>query len=210
LLLKHKNETIRNLATKLFAGHDSTSRSAVVAEFRSVLKRTADASKGEAVFDKHCSSCHQWNGRGYAVGPNIAASPAKDADALLTHILDPNQYVLPNYLQYAAVDREGRIFTGLIAAQTATSVTLKREKDASDTILRRDLEELTSTGKSLMPEGLEKNISAQEMADLLSWLVKFAASTPNPVNPNRERDFGTVPGLIEPDHDRGTKGSKPQ
>jgi putative heme-binding domain-containing protein len=118
---------------------------------------------------------------------------------MLTHILDPNRFVLPNYVQYAAIDHQGRTFTGLIAAQTATSITLKREKDATDTILRRDLEELTSTGKSLMPEGLEKNISQQEMADLLAWIIKSAATTPTGANPNRERDFGTLPGLIEPE-----------
>jgi hypothetical protein len=66
-----------------------------------------------------------------------------------------------------------------------------------ETILRSDIEELSSTGKSLMPEGLEKEISPQEMAHLVAFLQQAAAAEPAG-NPNRERDFGTLPGLIEP------------
>jgi putative heme-binding domain-containing protein len=150
---------------------------------------------GQLVFEKTCSACHSWNGKGHAVGPDLASAASRDPQALLAHILDPNQYVLPEYVQYVAADRQGRVFTGLISAQTATSITLKREKNATDTILRVDLEELTTTSKSLMPEGLENDISVQDMADLLAWLAKTPAVPAS--NPNRERDFGTLPGLIE-------------
>src|SRR5207247_7725254 len=109
-----------------------------------------------------------------------------------------NLYVMPNYVQYLVVDKRGRTFTGIIVSQTATSVTLKRDKDASDTVLRGDIEEMVSTGKSLMPEGLEKNIGKQEMADLIAFLVEAAAKAGPGTSPNRERDFGTLPGLVEP------------
>jgi putative heme-binding domain-containing protein len=58
----------------------------------------------------------------------------------------------------------------MIAAETATSVTLKRADNASDTVLRIDIDRLKSTGLSLMPEGLEKQIDQQTMADLLEYL----------------------------------------
>ena len=66
---------------------------------------------------------------------------------------------------------DGRALTGMIAAETATSVTLKRADNATDTVLRIDIEELQSTGVSLMPEGMEKQIDKQAMADLLAYLL---------------------------------------
>jgi putative heme-binding domain-containing protein len=128
----------------------------------------------------------------------VRESPARDPESLLTHILDPNLYVLPNYVQYVVTDKKGRTYTGLIASQTATSITLKRENDATDTILRSEIEEMTSTGRSLMPEGLEKSISKQEMADLLAFLAAQVGKYGPAADANRERDFGTLPGLVEP------------
>ncbi|MCI0457651.1 MAG: CehA/McbA family metallohydrolase [Gemmataceae bacterium] len=199
LLLKHRNEAIRQLATRLFGSAAPNARSAVLADYKSALPLRARVANGEKVFEKNCMACHQLGTKGHAIGPNLASSPARDPEALLTHILDPNQYVLPNYVQYVLVNKKGRVFTGMIAAQTATSVTLKREKDLSDTILRSDIEELNSTGKSLMPEGVEKDINKQEMADLLAFLQEALAKYGSAVDANRVRDFGTLPGLVEPE-----------
>jgi putative heme-binding domain-containing protein len=58
----------------------------------------------------------------------------------------------------------------LIATQTPSSITLKRDQNVTVTILRKDIDEIKSSGKSLMPEGLEKKINHQDMADLLEFL----------------------------------------
>ncbi len=195
LLLQDKNPRIRELAGKLFGTSAAGSRQAIVQSYKPSLELKGDLQAGQLLFDKHCSVCHQMAGKGYAIGPNLASSPSKDPSALLTHILDPNQYVLPNYLQYVAVDRNGRSYTGLLAAQTATSISLKKEKGETVTLLRGDVEELVSSNRSLMPEGLEKELSHQAMADLMAWLSHAAAQAPG--DPNAERDFGTLPGLIE-------------
>jgi hypothetical protein len=77
-------------------------------------------------------------------------------------------------------------------------ITLKRENDATDTILRSEIDELTSTGRSLMPEGLEKSISKQEMAGLLAFLAAQVGKYGPAADASRQRDFGTLPGLVEP------------
>jgi putative heme-binding domain-containing protein len=66
---------------------------------------------------------------------------------------------------------DGRQLTGILAAETATSITLQRADNATDTVLRIDIEQLRSTGLSLMPEGLEKQIDPQAMADLIAYLM---------------------------------------
>lgn len=197
LLLKHKDEAIRKLAEQVFAGAKAGERKEVLARYQAALTLQAKAESGQAIFEKNCATCHQLAGKGFAVGPNLASSPSRDGAVLLTHILDPSQYVLPNFVQYVVADKQGRSYTGMLSAQTATSVTLKKEKDETVTILRRDIDEIASTGKSLMPEGLEKNITVPEMASLIAYL-KAAAATSTTGDPYAERDFGTIPGLIEP------------
>jgi putative heme-binding domain-containing protein len=199
LLLKQKNETIRNLADLLFGRDAPSPRNAVIADYKSALRMKADPVNGEKIFEKNCMTCHQLGPRGHTVGPNLAASNFRDPDNLLIHILDPNLYVPPNYIQYLVADKQGRTYTGVIASQTATSIALKHENDATDTILRSDIEEMTSTGKSMMPEGLEKQISKQEMADLLAFLVNAINRYATDDADIRARDHGTDPGLIEPD-----------
>ena len=91
-------------------------------------------------------------------------------EAILLNVLDPNREVNPQYLNYTVVTNDGRTLSGMIVSETATSVTLKRADNASDTVLRIDIEQLKSTGQSLMPEGMEKQIDKQALADLMAYL----------------------------------------
>ena len=91
---------------------------------------------------------------------------------MLLHVLDPNREVSPNFFEYVVALKNGRVTTGLIAVETPTSITVRRAGGATETFLRGDIDEFTSTGKSIMPEGLESQITLQEMADLLAFLFR--------------------------------------
>jgi putative membrane-bound dehydrogenase-like protein len=170
LLAEHRNEAIRTRAAKLLAGSQLSRRADVVAVYRGVLEAKGDAERGKQVFAKTCAACHKVQGVGHDIGPNLAAMKARGAEAILLNVLDPNREVNPQYLSYALLTADGRQLTGLIAAETATSVTLKRADNATDTVLRIDIDQLRSSGMSLMPEGLEKQIDQAAMADLLEYL----------------------------------------
>ena len=206
LLLEHRSQEIRNLAKEVLGTEVATARGEVVRRYReAIAPLQGDADRGVKVFERLCAGCHQVAGRGVNLGPNLASSASRDASALVQHIFDPNHTVQPNYLQYVVIDRAGRSHSGLIAAQTATSITLRREKDATETILRGDIDEMACTGKSLMPEGLEKDLSPVELADLVVWLQRQADPQGKAAaDPRKVRDKGTLPGtLVEP-------GSKPR
>ena len=195
LLLKHGNAAIRAIARKLFGTQASGSRAEIIARYKSALGQEGDLSRGEKVFRRECQACHRVGDVGHSIGPDLASSPSRDAQALLVHVLDPNRYVLPTFEQYILVDTSGRTYTGIIVSQTATSITLKREEEKTDTILRNHIDQLQSTGNSLMPEGFEKKILPREMADLLAFLQSAQASSPAAA----PLDIGTLPGLIEPE-----------
>ena len=107
---------------------------------------------------------------GHEVGPNLAAMQNRGPEAILVNVLDPNREVNPQFVNYLLLTDDGRSLTGMITAETATSVTLKRAEAQSDTVLRVHIEELASTRLSIMPEGVEKQIDVQAMADLLAYL----------------------------------------
>jgi putative membrane-bound dehydrogenase-like protein len=194
-LLNHKSAEIRQLAKVVLGSEAASPRSGVIADYKSCLRLKGDVPSGQKVFERECSICHQIGRTGHAIGPSLASSNAREPEALLTHILDPNFYIPPQFVQYVAVDHNGRTYTGILADQTSTSITLKREKGAVDTLLRSSLEELSNTGKSLMPEGLEKKLSKREMADLIAYLQTVQATVPPAPEP---LDIGTRPGLMEP------------
>ena len=75
--------------------------------------------------------------------------------------MDPNKAVEAKFLDYLALTTSGLTFTGILADETGNSVTLLGQEGKQQTILRTDLESLQATGKSLMPEGLEKDLNSR-------------------------------------------------
>lgn len=190
-LLEHRKDSIRLTAKKLFS---NSPRDSVIANYRSVLQRPGDPSRGELVYKRECSGCHHVRNMGYEVGPDLASSPSRNPEALLINILDPNRTVDPAFLQYLIVDKSGRTFSGKIVSETANSITLTSGKGIQDTVLRSNIDEIISSGKSLMPEGFEKTISKEEMADLITFLNALESSPAA----KQTQLLGTRPGTVEP------------
>jgi putative heme-binding domain-containing protein len=139
-------------------------------EYLAALKLQADRNRGAQVFRKHCMTCHRIGTEGHDLAPNLATVKHRSPEEILLHVLDPNREVPPQYMNYTVALEEGRVLSGIIASETDASVTLRRGDNSKDTIMRKDIEEIRSTGMSIMPEGFEKLISHQEMADLIALL----------------------------------------
>lgn len=152
------------------AGSAPGPRRDVLARYQAALRLPGDRERGRAVYVRECQTCHRLDGQGYEVGPNLETVRNRSPDELLVNILDPHREVSPNYLEYAAELADGRVLSGVVAAETATGLTLRRAQGVEETVLRRDVERLVATGKSLMPEGLEAKLDLQQTADLLFYL----------------------------------------
>lgn len=170
LLQASADAGIRARASKLFAGTTLSKRQDVVTAYQKALQIKGDASRGKAVFKKDCSACHRLEGVGETIGADLLGIRDRGLEAVMLNILDPNREVKPQFLSYFLAADSGRIVTGMITAETANSITIRRADGTSETILRVNIEELRSTGLSFMPEGLEKQIDTAAMADLLAYL----------------------------------------
>lgn len=169
-LAESKSEKVRELAAKVLATAAKSTRGEVLAKFQPVLTLTGDDAHGRVLFEKKCATCHKHRDLGNEIGPQLVALQNKSGEFLLRAILDPNQAVESKYTGYVATTKDGRTFTGMIIDETATSLTLARTDGKKDTVLRVDIEELKSTGKSFMPEGLEQELTTQDLADVFQFV----------------------------------------
>lgn len=169
-LLNHRDSDIRTRSLSTLGSQQSSSRAKVVADHQDLLKLDGNTERGRKVFSKHCSACHRVGEIGASVAPDLASVKNKSAADLLVAILDPNREGLPNYNSYTVVTMQGKSYSGIIAAETSASLTLKQAEAKETIILRRNIDELVSTGLSLMPEGLEKDLSHQQLADVIAFV----------------------------------------
>ncbi len=168
-LLTHPAPPIRERAQRLFSSVNQD-RQKVLEAYQSVLNLSGDADRGAVLFQQNCAACHQGLEHPQ-VGPDLGALADKSVEYLLVAILDPNRAVEARYVNYTAVTKDQREFSGIIAAETPNSITL-RSASGDETIFRADLDHLTSSGLSLMPEGFEKVLAPQDLADLIAHLGK--------------------------------------
>ncbi len=169
-LTTHRDSVIRDRAKKLFAGSGIARRQDVVDAYQKALDLIGDVDRGRVHFRKTCAACHKLEGFGESIGADLKAIRDRGTAAVLLNVLDPNREVKPQFLAYVLALKDGRSLSGMIAAETANSLTLRKPDNTTETVLRIDVEELRSTGLSFMPEGLEKQLDVTAMADVLAYL----------------------------------------
>lgn len=190
-LLNHRDSAIQERAESIFAGAMEASRQEVLENYAEVTQLTGDPVAGAELFAKKCAVCHKFDNKGHAVGPDLAALTDKSPQAMLVAILDPNRAIEAQYLSYSAITEAGLTYAGILATESANSLTLLGQEGKSQVLLRDEIDELVSTGKSLMPEGLEKDLSPQQLANVVAYL----GST----GPKPKRFAGNHPQLVEAD-----------
>ena len=174
-LIESKDPSIRERAGKLLGTQSRQDRAKLIGSFQKALTLTGNRDAGHAVYKKLCATCHRAAEEGVDVGPNMATVTGRSPEDLLTHILDPNREVAPGALVYNVETQEGTILTGIIAEESPSAITLKRGEGVVEVVPRTRVASVVSTGLSLMPEGLERDLNEQGAADLIAWIRGLGA-----------------------------------
>jgi putative heme-binding domain, Pirellula/Verrucomicrobium type len=189
-LLSDVSAKVRTRAEKVLAGAVDANRTKLIEQYKPALAANGDKEKGKAVFAKRCANCHRLEGVGHLVGSDLSAMTNRALDVYLIAILDPNRAVEDRYLDYTALTSDGKTASGILISETGNSITLAQPEGKQVQLLRSELEQLKSTGKSLMPEGVEKDITVEEMGHLLTYLrgsgpppKQFPGNKPEVVRP---------------------------
>lgn len=169
-LLRWSSDDIGKRAARLFGDEEYSNRKEVVDQWLAKLPELGDTSIGREVFGKKCATCHVVQGEGNRVGPDLQALAHRSVEDLLTHILDPNMSINPNYVSCVVETVDGQIINGLLSEETSQSITLKQAEGKSQTIARSDIEQLKTLKTSLMPEGIEKELTPLQLRSLIAYL----------------------------------------
>jgi len=169
-LLGSPDGTLAARAKTLLAGGESATRKDVVARYRVALEGDGDATRGRDTYLRVCAACHRRGEYGHDVGPNLATVIEHAPERLLANILDPNADIQPGYQASTCVLESGEVVAGLIAAETGGSVTMKLADGTVRNIARAEIDELVTSNRSFMPEGVEETVTVEQMSDLLAYL----------------------------------------
>lgn len=180
-ILNHPDRAIAGRASELMKAGGvmvTSNRQALVDEWMPLTEKKGDRENGLAVYKKHCAQCHKHGDVGVAIGPNLTGMAVHPKAEILMNVLDPSRSVESNFRTYQVLTAEGKVINGMLAGESAKAIRMINTQGKEEQVLREDIDEMTASAKSLMPEGFEVSISKQEMTDLLAFLSTRGRYTP--------------------------------
>jgi putative membrane-bound dehydrogenase-like protein len=184
-LAAHPDRRIARQARELLAkggGLPNADRQKVVEELMPLTQKKGDAKLGKEVFTKQCAKCHTHSGEGAKIGPDLTGMAVHPKAELLVQMIDPSRNVEGNFRVFSVLTVEGETLSGLLASETKTSIELIDSEAKKHTLQREDIERLIASPKSLMPEGFEKQVSQEEITNLLEFLTQRGKYLPLPLD----------------------------
>lgn len=150
---------------------NNPNRQKVVAQYvASAASLAGDAVRGKAVFQKTCMICHKVRDLGVEIGPDLTTVATKSREQLIEAIFDPNRAVEQRNAATQVTKKDQNLVVGQLVSETPGNITLRLPGGAEIVVLRSDIREQKTLTTSLMPEGLEAVLSAQDVADTLAFI----------------------------------------
>ena len=194
-LILHSSAQVRSRASQLFRPSTASERLSAIDRYRQGLQAPANVIHGRELFRKHCTTCHRLENEGTDIGPDLLALTDRSPEALLVAILDPDRAVEPRYVEYSAETLRGHVFSGIVTGESGNSVTLIDAQGIKHTLVRSEVVDLVSTGKSLMPVGVEELLtSPNDLTDLIAYVrsVEADPATKRPVTEHATLEYSTL------------------
>ena len=161
------------LVEKLVARREEQAAYLAEVRFR-LLRAEGNSERGRHVFFSRkaaCLGCHRIGGRGGTVGPDLSRiGRLRSPVDLVEAVIFPSSSIALGYKPYSITTDEGRVHTGVIVRETSDALYLRTAQLAEIRLPRVSVEDIRPSDVSIMPQGLEKSMSAQELADLLEFL----------------------------------------
>lgn len=128
------------------------------------------AKKGAEVYARICAVCHQMNGTGGKLGPDLTGSWSNGVDYFVENIVDPNSVIGPDFQLNLITTKDGAIISGMVAEETPGALVVRTLTD-SVTVQKDNIANRTISPASMMPPGLLDTLSESEVIDLMKFLT---------------------------------------
>jgi putative heme-binding domain-containing protein len=166
---------IRDLFERFLPEEKRLKRLGNVIRPEAILALKGDIARGRKLFFEapgvQCRNCHRIGGKGTEVGPDLDQIGKKyDRAAILDNILFPSKQIDEKYLTYLVETKQGQVHSGLLVSKDANKVVLKDANNKRIEVPANDIELLTPQQKSLMPDLLLRDMTAEQVADLTAFL----------------------------------------
>ncbi len=143
-----------------------------------LLAMTGATDNGKNVFKTNCAVCHQAGELGMDFGPKLSEIGSKlSKEAQYISIIHPDAGISFGYEGYMLHMKDGSTLGGIISSQTETDIELKLPGGSMVPIKTSDVASMTQMENSMMPAGLEKSMSTQEMVDLVEFLMSLKTNS---------------------------------
>jgi len=174
----HADANVRVLYEKFIPENERPQKLGQAIAAEDILSLAGDANRGRVIFFKstaaQCQACHAVQGFGGSLGPELSNIGKKyERKALLETILDPSKAIAPEFVPYLLETKSGQVYAGFLTERTAEQVVLKDIKGQSIRVPTDEIEVLLPQQKSLMPELILSQVTAQDAADLLAFLTSL-------------------------------------
>jgi putative heme-binding domain-containing protein len=166
---------VRDLFEKFLPEEQRVKRLGSMVRPEQILRLTGDEARGRRIFFEtegvQCKNCHRVQKTGREVGPDLDQIGKKyNSGQLLESILEPSKFIDPKYVSYLVETKGGRLHTGLLVKKDGSEVVLKDAEDKTIRIPAGEVERLAGQRASLMPELQVRDLTAQQVADLVAYL----------------------------------------
>ncbi len=164
---------IRQQAAGVFPAHMTKAKLPIV-PINELVKFKGNAKNGEAIYAKQgkCADCHQVNGIGKEVGPNLSEIGKKlSREAVFESILYPSASISHNVETYVVETKKGTTTSGVLVSKTAVDLSIKGPDAIVRTFKTPEVESMTRSPISLMPADLHHEMNTQELVDLVDYLL---------------------------------------
>jgi putative membrane-bound dehydrogenase-like protein len=169
-LMNQKDPTIRNKARELLVP-SASGRAAVIDRYQAALKAEGTPEKGLRVYEQNCAVCHQMTeSKGFHYGPDLSSLRNRRYESILKDILDPNLSIADGYDLWQLLLSSGETVQGIILQETPGAIELAQAGGLQRTISRSEISSMEALPVSGMAQGLENQITLEEMADLLAYI----------------------------------------
>ena len=151
-----------------------TARDALIAARRKAWETgagTSDVAVGERLFQQQCAACHQINGRGGLVGPQLTGIGNRGAERLCEDVLDPNRNVDHAFRQTLLTLKSGDTVSGLFRRDDGAQVILANAAGVEVAVARAEIVRREDSDLSLMPDNFGEAIPESEFRHLLAYLL---------------------------------------
>jgi putative heme-binding domain-containing protein len=135
-----------------------------------------DFEHGRALFAvAKCFACHRFSNEGGGLGPDLSGLAGRfNKKDLLESIVEPSKEISDQYEAITVVTNDGRVITGRIANLNGDDIQINTDMlnpNNMPHVKRQDIEEITKSKVSMMPEGLLNTLNESEVLDLMAYLL---------------------------------------